>query len=481
MCKMCAKVEMEPQDLLGSKDVLGMQRFLESQLYQHVECAVDNNNAPMIQMLIDRQAVNPFTNVEQFVTNGYRMLIKAIEQKALDAAMQLIKYGVKVHMPIDANSDILSTPLRQCLDLNKEFAEQSCLPVIQALISNGALNGTVENGISVVNDALENAVNLDSSILVNLFIEHGANVDMIENEEGYPLVIWAGKCRQVEAMLALMRKGARLDVTDPDGAGILFNFFNGDYDDYKGPAKDPEKYKLSSEYNYVHIVKELIEAGANPALLDRWNVRPIGALGFGGFSFQEYTQIADILLLHGASLDDIVYDDIVEDNPCNALQLALQNMQYERVKYWLEKGASADYEVDFMKEENINVQFFSFIETSLDEGRNEALIIRIAELFLRWGASMSHILQVTLQHSTREYCEVLWFFLTFCLQNDGDVLAVFLAYLSDFSEDQRALVQDFFQQRKTAFFMADHARLGSASHLRSLPRELLEYIFDDKI
>jgi len=480
---MYTKVEMEPQDLLGSKDVLGMQRFLDSQLYQLVESATGNNDAAMIRMLIDRQAVNPFTNVEQFIIHGYAMLMKAIEEKALDAAMELIKYDVKVHMPIDANNETEWTPLRCCLDseFGKEFAEQSCLRIIQALISKGALNGTVENGVSVVNDALQRAVDLDSSVLVNLFVEHGANVDMIESGEGYPLVLWAGKCRQVEAMLALVRKGARLDVTDHNGAGILFNFLNGEYADNKGPPEDPEKYKLGSEYSYVDIVQELIEAGADPALLDDFNVTPIGALICAGFSFEEYTQIADILLLHGASLNDTVYDDTEKDEPRNALQLALGHINYERVKYWLEKGASADYKVDFMEQENIDRIFHEFIDEHLGQRHDEDLIIRISTLLFRWGATLSYTLDLTLRHSTREYCKVLYFFLAFCLENDSEALDAFLANFSDFSEDQKALVEDFFQQRKTAFFMADHARLGSASHLRSLPRELLQYIFNDKI
>lgn len=468
---------MEPQTLLNSKDVSGMQRFLESQLYHYVEFAVGNNDAAMIRMLIDRESVNPFTNVEQFINNGYDMLIKAIDKRALEAAMELIKYGVKVYAPINDGH----TPLRCCLNNGKNFVEQSCLPIIRALISNGALDGTVEDGVPVADDALEHAVNLDSSILVNLFTEHGANVHMTVIEEDFPLVLFAAKCCKVEAMLALVRKGARADVTDPHGAGILYNFFMGLSDTYSGPEKNSEKYKLGHGCSYVDIVTELIEAGANPALSDGVNVRPLGVLGVGYFNFQEYTQIADILLLHGASLNDVVYDDLIYDMPQDVLEVALEDMHYQRVKYWLEKGASADYEVHFMEQENLDLTFYEFIDEHLRKEHDEDLIIRISTLLLRWGATLSYTLDLTLRHSTREYCKVLYFFLTFCIENDSEALDAFIANFSNFSEDQKALVQDFFQQRKTAFFMADHARLGSESHLRSLPRELLEYIFDDKI
>lgn len=478
--------QMDATELLESKNVLGMELFLQSKLYEYLETAVQNNDAAMIEMLISRQVVNPFRHWGgAFTTKGNSLLIKAIVAHAFEAALQLMKCGASVHEEFES-CDVHETPLRSCLDNEKEFVEKSCLPVLEALINNGALRGTVEFQKPVAEDALELAVALNSSILVNLFVDHGANVDFVVADDSCNhLVAWAAKCGHIEAMLSLVSRGAKLDGTDDHDAGILFHFFNAEYDTRAGKNKNSEKYAKGSGFTLVDIVKELIAAGADPLKADVEDVTPLGALNFADICDEQYFEIAQVFLLHGATMNDVVYTPLENSDirTGDVLDLVIERMEYERVKYWLEKAASADYDVNFLTEENLNVSLYHLILDNLDIKDSLGLymytedsIIDIASLLLRFGALMTDILPATVKRSTVARRRVLDFFLIFCLQNDGTSLDTFVADLSNLPPQQRSLVTHFLEDRTTAGVMCNHPRLGSESQLRTLPVELLEYI-----
>ncbi|KAH9090146.1 hypothetical protein Ae201684P_014897 [Aphanomyces euteiches] len=56
---------------------------------------------------------------------------------------------------------------------------------------------------------------------IESLIHNGANVDFIDDESDWALVLWAVKANQVQALDLLLRHGANVHVADPSGNTAL--------------------------------------------------------------------------------------------------------------------------------------------------------------------------------------------------------------------------------------------------------------------
>lgn len=472
-------------EVVDSGDVEAVKSFLDKQLYVCLEHAARNNDVPMLEVLLRRKSSN--FRFEMNLEYGDTLLTTAIKAKAVEAALRLIKCGVSIRKPAkllnraENNGHASLTPLMCCLQFDPANAD-SLLPVAKALIAHGALrtdNGEISTepgDISIVDEALEAAVNIDSPAYVNLFLDHGAKIDYMEPLEGTP-ILTAAKVGALQAMLALKRRGASLVLTDKCDAGIFYHYFTNTYyhSDSGAPRKGLSEY---SDDERIAIAKELIDAGANAVAADSYGVTPLLAVALTSFPNTTFFQFAEMFLAQGAEMDD--WGDFLEGPEKDVLDLAIDDLDEERMRFWIEKARNSDDNIAFMGAASLTQSLHNLIDYNWDHwGQDEDRIIPVASLLLEQGAGYDKTLLLDIaKKSSAPRCNVLYFFLQFSHEHNYELLQDLLLDLSSLPPEKSSLVTDFMRDRQLAFCMGSHNRLRTGITMPVLPTELMEMIAD---
>lgn len=148
---------------------------------------------------------------------------------------------------------------------------------VRRLIRNGAyVNTKTEEGITPVMMAAQNG----NTEIIEILIEHGANVNATSNEraiKGYTALMLAAQNGHPEIANILIGNGANIDAKTHDGVTALH---------------------IACRFEHLPVVKTLVENGAAVNTVDNQNMPPlISAINSGNFP------ITEILVEHGANVN----------------------------------------------------------------------------------------------------------------------------------------------------------------------------------
>lgn len=204
---------------------------------------------------------------------------------------------------------------------NFEVERADMIPLLEAALSDKSLPSKliiekfIEKGCKInepFDDELTAIIHLVAdagrSDLLEFMISSGADVNLIDREKGTPLH-YATRNKDLEMIKALISNGADLNVPNSNNE-ILLHVAAGIY--------GMENYEL---------IEYLLEKGANPSALDKWNSSPLMV----AVTNQADIKIFDLFAERGS------LKSAEKSNEC--FLLACESGDLSHVNYFIEKGA----------------------------------------------------------------------------------------------------------------------------------------------
>ena len=260
--------------------------------------AVDSNNMNLVKLLVEAGAD---VNAGQIPP-----LCHAVYQNNTAIAEYLIDHGARVNYPEDMG------PLQIAPYISNN------IEMVKLLIARGA-----DINAGIVATALHRATWMEHKDIIELLIQHGANVNA-KDKWGYtPLSYAVYKDDYLYLMNILIANGAEVDTKDPSGETYLH---------YAATAGRTEAVKL------------LLEAGANiNTKSDRGQTAVHAILDIRNSDYNRYRQSKDtveLLLSKGADVN------LKDKDGRTPLHLAAESADGHIVELLLDKGAKVDEKDD---------------------------------------------------------------------------------------------------------------------------------------
>ena len=258
-----------------------------------VACNRPSFNLPMIELLIEKGAEVDYQYRDY--NGGHSALIKAVENGKVEAVKCLIKHGAQVDY-IYKGESVLNFG---CGKGNVE--------VVKALLEAEGIQGT-----DIPVGVLISAILSESSDMVQLLLDHGAQVNPTADGETSALMLASG-IRKGEIVKMLLERGAKVDLHNESKAFALM---------------------LAARRGNVEVVKELLERGADVNLKGKGGSTALLSVLLDmewGIPQQSIVDIVKLLLEYGADVK------VRDDDNRTTIHAAIITKSAEIVKLLLDK------------------------------------------------------------------------------------------------------------------------------------------------
>lgn len=253
---------------------------------------------------IDAKSDSSARPIDWAATNGRRDMVKflAIAGKNIDRNVVGYAFGGR-HLDLIADLTELSPALagKQLASLAVLFGRQDKLSLAMSLHPRDTLS-------EIRPSFIERAIRYHDLAILELLLNNG--VKGTAEALDTPLLVVAADAKKTEAVAALLRAGAKVGASDPDGNTALI---------------------IAAQRGSIEIVEALLSAKANPRARNREGLTALHRAAAGG-----HAQIAAALLSHGARWD------ANDDKGRTPLDLALGVRAAETVAILVRAGATLD-------------------------------------------------------------------------------------------------------------------------------------------
>ncbi|XP_026804314.1 ankyrin repeat, SAM and basic leucine zipper domain-containing protein 1-like isoform X1 [Rhopalosiphum maidis] len=218
--------------------------------------ACTTNNVPEITRALNSGTVN----INSYLNNNWTVLMNAAFYGSLDAVIYLLQNGADPLIEYDCHNVIMC--VCNCSRISNELDLLNCLKHL-ANVDGIDINSKDRTGLTALMYACSNGW----LKLVEFLVDHGADIEMKDNQSGETALFFAVRNNHVNIVKFLLSKGADKDVTDKKCQTVfriaenknmvdILNLLNSDYKNAQ-----LEVYYSEEEHPYWDEVMTELENG----------------------------------------------------------------------------------------------------------------------------------------------------------------------------------------------------------------------------
>ena len=356
--------------------------YASSAIYTPLHIAVIKSNANLVTLLLDQAAyiscktIDGQTPLHIAVDQGDEIIIQKLFARNADPSLQDVTGNTSLHLAVQLKQKLISESVKTGASNGSPFlaSYHTCSQqTVQSIIGHGADVNAINNrgqtalwfactdgqnnfvkvlldagadpniadkyGDSCLHAAINGQCNTET---MQKMVDQGADVNVINKDGATPLLL-ACSIAQAESVALLLSLGADPNMADADGETSILNAIEGYcsvqtmqklIDD--GASVNAINNKgltallKACAYRQMDVVNVLLEAGADPTIVDDVHYSSLHAAVDGRCSLDTLQALID----HGAHIDAKRKDGT------NALLRACSTGQSESVIFLLEAGAN---------------------------------------------------------------------------------------------------------------------------------------------